>query len=67
MCSQCSQMAVADEHHVLLDCISTQPTKQLHSTNGLNFQVDNIKDFYYKNNCIGVANFVTAALAAYRS
>jgi hypothetical protein len=67
VCSECAQIAVADEHHVLLDCISTQPTRNLHSAHGLNFQVDNLRDFFGKNNCVAVANYVTAALAAYRS
>ena len=67
VCSKCAQIAVADEHHVLLGCSSTQPTRTLHSANGLNFQVDNLRDFFGKNNCVAVANYVTAALAAYRS
>ena len=65
-CCKCTQAAVADEHHVLLECSSTQRTRDLHSVR-VSFQVANLGEFLSKNTDDQIANYVYAALAAYRS
>jgi hypothetical protein len=66
-CSKCTNLAVADEHHVLLECTSIQGIRQLYSTN-INFQATSLADFFAKNNQdTKVASFIKDALVAYRS